>query len=63
MNLTDQIRAQLAAWQCAGLDGLVLNAASVTFRQQTTAEGLDRQWAVNYLSGFLLARELLPQMV
>jgi len=56
------IRQQLSDWRTNKLDALVLNAASVPFRQIFTDEGLDTQWAVNYLSGFLLTHLLMAEL-
>lgn len=57
-NLAAQVHRQMDAWKITSLDALVLNAATVPFRQVRTEEGFDTQWVVNYLSGFLLARLL-----
>ncbi len=42
------------------LEGLILNAAVVTDQRERTVDGLERQFAVNHLAGFLLATRLLP---
>ncbi len=55
-----EIRAALAAWGRACLDGLINNAATVPFWQTFTSEGFDMQWAVNHLAPFLLTLDLLP---
>jgi retinol dehydrogenase 12 len=47
---------------CPRIDVLVNNAGGFTFRWQATAEGLERQFALNYLSGCLLTRLLLPAL-
>ena len=57
-----QIQQQLKEWNIPYLDGLVNNAAVVPFRQAFTVDGFDMQWAVNYLSGFLLSNLLLGLM-
>jgi NAD(P)-dependent dehydrogenase (short-subunit alcohol dehydrogenase family) len=47
---------------CPRVDVLVNNAGAFAFRWQATAEGLERQFALNYLSGYLLTRLLLPAL-
>jgi NAD(P)-dependent dehydrogenase (short-subunit alcohol dehydrogenase family) len=42
------------------IDVLVNNAGGFAFTRQLTAEGIERQFALNYLSAFLLTRLLLP---
>ena len=57
-----QVR-ELAAKLCAALsrvDALVLSAGTVNSHQLTTEDGIEMQFAVNHLSGFLLTHELLP---
>jgi NAD(P)-dependent dehydrogenase (short-subunit alcohol dehydrogenase family) len=61
-DLYAKIRHQLNDWRTETLDALVLNAAVVPFRQILTDEGMDTQWAVNYLSGFLLSHLLLAEL-
>ena len=61
-ELAQHIQQQLNSWGIQHLDGLVNNAASLPFHQTTTTEGFDVQWAVNYLSGFLLTDLLLRIM-
>lgn len=41
------------------LDVLVNVAGALVFKQETTAEGIDQSLAVNYLSHFVLTRELM----
>ena len=41
---------------------LVNNAATMTTTRQTTPDGIERTFAVNYLGPYLLTRSLLPQM-
>ena len=43
-----------------GLDILVNNAGVVTLERETSADGYELDFAVNYLSHFLLTLELLP---
>ncbi len=45
------------------IDVLVNNAGGFAFSRRVTDEGVERQFALNYLSGFLLTRLLLPVMV
>ncbi|HIT69169.1 MAG TPA: SDR family NAD(P)-dependent oxidoreductase [Candidatus Aphodomonas merdavium] len=44
------------------LDALVCNAGCARSRYMTTQEGYEQQFALNYLSAFLLAHALLPQL-
>jgi|AGTN01.2.fsa_nt_gi Dehydrogenases with different specificities (related to short-chain alcohol dehydrogenases) len=44
----------------SALDALILNAGGVRNWYTTTAEGYELQFALNHLSGFLLAARLLP---
>lgn len=61
-QLAIDVHEQLNDWGMNKLDRLVLNAATVPFWQELTPEGNDKQWAVNYLSGFLLVHELMDVM-
>jgi NAD(P)-dependent dehydrogenase (short-subunit alcohol dehydrogenase family) len=61
-DLSVKIKDQLSDWGTDTLDALVLNAAAVPYRQIWTGEGLDTQWAVNYLSGFLLTHLLMAEL-
>jgi NAD(P)-dependent dehydrogenase (short-subunit alcohol dehydrogenase family) len=45
------------------LDALVNNAGVYTRERKTTPDGLELQFAVNYLGGFLLAHLLLDQLI
>lgn len=58
-----QVRQTLAEWNIQHLDGLLNNAGTVPFHQTTTTEGFDKQWALNYLSGFLLTHLLLDDLL
>ncbi len=42
------------------LDGLVNNAGTFAYWFSQTPDGVETQWAVNHLAGFLLTQELLP---
>jgi NAD(P)-dependent dehydrogenase (short-subunit alcohol dehydrogenase family) len=57
-QLAQQIKRNLEEWNIDHLDRLVLDAGTVPFWQEITPEGFDKQWAVNYFSGFLLAHLL-----
>ena len=58
-----QVRQTLPEWNIKHLDGLLNNAGTVPFHQTTTMEGFDKQWALNYLSGFLLTHLLLDDLL
>ncbi len=58
--LAAAVRAEVAAAGRDWLDGLINNAGTFTFHRLLTAEGFERQWAVNHLAPFLLTHELLP---
>ena len=47
-------------WQ---LNILVLNAAIITRHREETVEGIEKQFAVNHLSQFLLVRRLLDRLI
>jgi len=55
-----QIREVIGSNGAGGLNGLVNNAGTFTYRLTLTPEGFETQWAVNHLAGFLLTHELLP---
>ena len=61
-RLAAAIGGRLDEWGIAGLDGLVNNAGTFIFWQTLTAEGFEKQWAVNHLAPFLLTHELLPRL-
>lgn len=44
------------------LHALISNAGCVRRRYMTTEEGYEQQFALNYLAGFLLTHELMPQI-
>ena len=44
------------------IDVLVNNAGGFAFRRRETVDGIEMQFALNYLAGFLLTRLLLPTM-
>ncbi|MGI0149566.1 MAG: SDR family oxidoreductase, partial [Thermoplasmata archaeon] len=45
------------------LDGLVNNAGVFTYKRSVTSDGLETQFAVNYLAGFLLSHLLLDSFL
>jgi retinol dehydrogenase 12 len=55
-----QVKSRLEMQEKTGLDGLVNNAATFSYWFTLTADGIELQWAVNYLAPFLLTHELLP---
>ncbi|HTX79254.1 MAG TPA: SDR family NAD(P)-dependent oxidoreductase, partial [Longilinea sp.] len=59
-RLAEQITGQLAADGKSGLDGLVNDAGTFTYWLTLTPDGIEMQWAVNYLAAFLLTNQLLP---
>lgn len=56
---------QVAAWAATfpELHGLVNNVGVVMGREELTADGIERQFAVNYVNQVLLTRLLLPLLV
>jgi NAD(P)-dependent dehydrogenase (short-subunit alcohol dehydrogenase family) len=61
--VAERIRGELET-RCGGaLYALVLNAGCVRSWYMTTPEGYEHQFALNHLSGFLLAHELLPNLM
>ncbi len=54
-----ELAAQLHG-QYSAVDALVLCAGTVSSHFMTTEDGVELQFAVNHLSGFLLTHELLP---
>ncbi len=61
-ELANKIRAYLAVQGKSKLDGLVNNAGTFTYWLALTPDGIETQWAVNHLAGFLLTHELLPYL-
>lgn len=59
-RLAGQIKNLLAASGTTALDGLVNNAAAFTYWLNLTCDGVETQWAVNHLAGFMLTQTLLP---
>lgn len=59
-RLAREIGACLAADGKTALDGLVNNAGTFAYWFSQTPDGVETQWAVNHLAGFLLTQELLP---
>jgi NAD(P)-dependent dehydrogenase (short-subunit alcohol dehydrogenase family) len=55
--LADRVRKQWPA-----LDYLVLNAGVVPGKRELTDERIERTFAINYLSRFVLTRQLLPSL-
>ncbi|MHB1539320.1 MAG: SDR family oxidoreductase [Solirubrobacteraceae bacterium] len=54
--------AQEALHRYPRIDVLVNNAGAVFGSRQLTAEGLERTWALNHLSPFVLTNALLPRL-
>jgi len=61
-RLAEQVIAQLKADGKTGLDGLVNDAGTFTYWLALTPDGIEMQWAVNYLAAFLLTDQLLPML-
>lgn len=59
-RLAALIKDCLTAEGKVALDGLVNNAGTYTYWLMLTSDGIETQWAVNHLAGFLLTNELLP---
>jgi len=59
-RLAVMIKDCLAVDGKVALDGLVNNAGTYTYWLTLTPDGIETQWAVNHLAGFLLTHELLP---
>jgi NAD(P)-dependent dehydrogenase (short-subunit alcohol dehydrogenase family) len=61
-DLADKVLRHLLEINSGRLDVLVSNAGTVRSRFTPTADGLEMQFAVNYLAGFILAQRLLPAL-
>ena len=62
-NVRSAAAAIRSALPGSRLDRLIHNAATVSPRYASTADGYERQFVVNYLAAFLLTRELFPCLV
>jgi NAD(P)-dependent dehydrogenase (short-subunit alcohol dehydrogenase family) len=62
LSLQAEIRAVASRIGATGfrLRGIIHNAGTFCLSRQITADGVERQFAVNYLAGFLLVRLLRP---
>ena len=54
--------AERISARAARIDVLVNNAGCFAFRRRETVDGIESQFALNYLAGYLLTRLLLPRM-
>lgn len=67
LNQRDVLRAAQNIRNIIGethtLCGLINNAGGARSRYMTTEDGIEHQFALNYLSGFLLTSELLPLLL
>lgn len=63
LQLAATLRAELDGLSGGSLFGLILNAGCARARYMTTEDGYEQQFALNYLSGFLLSHELLPALL
>ena len=65
LSLQSEVRqaAQKIQDQFPRVDVLMNNAGAVTSKQIITSEGIDTQFAVNHLAGFLLTHLLMPQLL
>ena len=62
IGVADKIKDKLKTDGGNKLHTLILNAGCAQNRYATTEDGIERQFALNYLSGFLLIQKLLPQL-
>ncbi len=58
--LATQIIEFQSSKQTSALDGLINVAGTFTYWLDLTPDGIEKQWAVNHLAGFLLTHQLLP---
>jgi NAD(P)-dependent dehydrogenase (short-subunit alcohol dehydrogenase family) len=58
--LSENIKKMVKEWGKEAIDGLINNAGTVSSWYVQTQEGFEMQFAVNYLSPFLLSHELMP---
>lgn len=63
LRVAGEIKHALEESCCGALFGLVNNAGCVRSWYMTSDEGYEQQFALNHLAGFLLARELMPQLI
>ncbi len=61
LKATDSVASSIAEG-LDRIDGLVNNAGGIFAPLQLTSEGIERTWALNVLSPFLLTERLLPQL-
>ncbi len=61
LSETDRV-AQELAWRAERLDAAVFCAGILSTLPEWTAEGLERNFVLNYLSRYLLARRLVPAL-
>jgi NAD(P)-dependent dehydrogenase (short-subunit alcohol dehydrogenase family) len=62
-GLARRISALLESLQITALDGLINVAGTFTYWLNLTPDGIEKQWAVNHRSGFMLTNELLPYLI
>lgn len=61
-GLADNVQHKLAIYNITAVDGLVNNAGTFTYWFTLTADGIEKQWAVNHLAPFLLTSYLFPAL-
>ncbi len=61
-RIADEVLAYLSAHAEGRLEALVNNAGAVRTWYTTTQEGLEQQFALNHLAGFLLTHLLMPAL-